>query len=215
MQQNPSWEANQFAASQEIPRILWNPKVHYLIHKCPPSAPILRQIDSVHISISHFLRSILILSSTYACVSQVDSYPQVSPPKPYIRLSSPPYTLHAPPINTSRYWVSSASLSSWFCRVGFNTSAKQSCWSCCERISDYLLRWTAPRSLHIDVVMPCTLACYRHFETHHIGPICKSQDPWRWDRYNIPKRRLPNRHSATTQKSEYLSCTTVEAWNLI
>ena len=29
MVQSPSWEANWIAASQEIPRISWNPKVHY------------------------------------------------------------------------------------------------------------------------------------------------------------------------------------------
>ena len=36
MVQSRSWEANWFAASQEIPRILWNPKVRYHTHK--PSA---------------------------------------------------------------------------------------------------------------------------------------------------------------------------------
>jgi hypothetical protein len=48
MKKSPSWEANKFSASQEIPHILWKLKVHYRIHNSPPPVPILRQIDSVH-----------------------------------------------------------------------------------------------------------------------------------------------------------------------
>ena len=55
MVQSPSWEANWFAASQEIPRTSRNPKVHYLTHKRPPPVSILSQPNPVHIPTSHLL----------------------------------------------------------------------------------------------------------------------------------------------------------------
>jgi len=54
MQQSP-WAANWFSASQEIPRILWNPQFHYRIQKCSPPVPILSQLDPVHTLTSYFL----------------------------------------------------------------------------------------------------------------------------------------------------------------
>ena len=58
MVQSPSWEANWFAVSQEIPRISRNPKVYYRTHNPPPPVPILGQHNPVHIPTSHFLEII-------------------------------------------------------------------------------------------------------------------------------------------------------------
>ena len=63
MEQRSSWEGKRFSASQEIPRILWNPNVHHRIYKIPPPVPVLGQIDPVHGPRPTFWSSSLIFSS--------------------------------------------------------------------------------------------------------------------------------------------------------
>jgi hypothetical protein len=59
MELRPSSKAANCATTQELPEILGNTKVHYLVHKSPPVVSLLSQMKSAHnvppfISMIHF-----------------------------------------------------------------------------------------------------------------------------------------------------------------
>jgi len=54
-EQSPSWEGDSSLVSQEIPRILYNPKVNYHIHKGPPPVPTLRDSSPIQAASSPVL----------------------------------------------------------------------------------------------------------------------------------------------------------------
>ena len=113
MVQSPSWEANWFAASQEIPRILWNPKVHYRTQKRPPPVPTLWQPNPVHIPTSHLLEIHPNIFHPSTPRSSQWSLSHRIPHQDPTRPSPHPYAPHAKPISffsilsPAQYWVRS------------------------------------------------------------------------------------------------------------
>jgi hypothetical protein len=92
MEQSPSWEANWFAASQEIPCVLWNP------------VPILSQPNEVLTPTSHFLKihPNIILASTPGSPQRALSlrFPHQNP----VHTSPVPRTCYMPrPSQSSRF----------------------------------------------------------------------------------------------------------------
>ena len=114
MEQSPAWEAKRFSASQGIPHILRNPKVHYCIYKNLPTClypesdqsspyppPTQTHFLKIHLDIIH-----LGLPSSL-CPSGFPIKTLCTP------LLYPPYMQDAPPISffliwsPEQYWVRS------------------------------------------------------------------------------------------------------------
>ena len=131
MVQGPSWAANRFAASQEIPRISRNPEVHYHTHKRPPPVSILGQPNPVHIPTSH--RSILILSIHLRLGLPSGLFPPVSP------LPSPHQTISLR--NAKQQWPDCQKYNIWNDLRTWELACGMFC-SCIDQMA----RWKMPRS---------------------------------------------------------------------
>ena len=94
MAQSPSWEANMSSASQEIPRILWYPKVCCRIYNRPPSAPVLSQINKSMSPNPTSWRYSLILSRHLRFGLPSVLFPSVFPTKPLLFPIRVTYPVH-------------------------------------------------------------------------------------------------------------------------
>jgi hypothetical protein len=103
MELSPSWEAASCAATQELLSILWNPKVHYRVHKSPPLVPILSHIDPVH-TIPSYLRSILVLFTHLRLGLPSGLFSSGFPTNILYAFHFSPFVLHALPISSSLTW---------------------------------------------------------------------------------------------------------------
>src|SRR5215475_12564947 len=105
MGQSPSREADQtLQLVKKFPAFLWNPKVPYRTHKCPPPVPILSQLHPVPTTPSNFLK--IHLNIILPCTSGSPQWPLSLrfPHQHPVHPSLLPHTCHMPrPSHSSQF----------------------------------------------------------------------------------------------------------------
>lgn len=107
--QSPSWEANNSTASQDIRRILRNPKVHYRLNNSPPYVPTMSKMNPVHTFPLYFFK--MHFNIIYPSAPTSLGFPI----KYAVALPLFPAKCHMPQPSHSRWFVGSKKLSSSLC----------------------------------------------------------------------------------------------------
>jgi hypothetical protein len=96
MEHSPS-KANSHSCCQQIPHLLWNPKLHYCVHKSLPLVLILGQMHPVH-NFSPYFPKICSYITSHLCLGFLSGlFPSHFLPKTYAFLIS---LMHAISANT-------------------------------------------------------------------------------------------------------------------
>ena len=99
--QSPSWEPYSSSVSHKIPRILWNPKVHYRVHNSLVLVSVLSRVNQIGVLQAHFFKIHFNITPHLRLDLPCNLFPSGFPTKNLhaILVSPNVYVPHAPPFS--------------------------------------------------------------------------------------------------------------------